>query len=352
MINKLVICMMLCATVLTSCGGASDKHDILKNVMTEQPDVLGASTETEVNGVVKEAHEISASFKVGGQISRIYVREGDHVSKGQTLARLDIVDYDLERKMLQTQYEQQVSELNRKRQLFENNGISGNDYELAVSQVEQLKQRLQLANNKVKYGTLVSPATGYVQAVDYSEKEMVNAGTSVVTIMDMNHLEIECDISRQHYENIKNNSDFTCVLPDGNEYAVQLINIIPKADNNQLFKARFLFPQNPSSVVAGTNVTIKLKNIPLAERAGSIAVPLKAITNKNRKCYLWTVSPDSTVHSHEVVIERIDNKGRAIINGDFDFAQPIVRAGSNTLTEGEKVNIISKPSETNPGSLI
>ena len=84
-----------------------------------------------------------------------------------------------------------------------NNGMSGNDYEFAVSQVEQLKQRLQLANNKVKYGTLVSPATGYVQAVDYSEKEMVNAGTSVVTIMDMNHLEIECDISRQHYENIK-----------------------------------------------------------------------------------------------------------------------------------------------------
>ncbi len=36
--------------------------------------------------------EARLSFKIGGIVSRIYVKEGDHVVKGQLLATLDLTE--------------------------------------------------------------------------------------------------------------------------------------------------------------------------------------------------------------------------------------------------------------------
>src|ERR1700744_2654936 len=42
------------------------------------------------SGLIVSNAESRLSFKIGGMISRIYVKEGDHVSAGQLLATLDL----------------------------------------------------------------------------------------------------------------------------------------------------------------------------------------------------------------------------------------------------------------------
>ena len=47
-------------------------------------------TALQYSGKLASTSETNLSFKVGGIISRIYVKEGDYVSRGQLLATLDI----------------------------------------------------------------------------------------------------------------------------------------------------------------------------------------------------------------------------------------------------------------------
>ncbi len=44
------------------------------------------------SGTIASTTEATLSFKTGGIISRIYVKEGDHVVKGQVLATLDLTE--------------------------------------------------------------------------------------------------------------------------------------------------------------------------------------------------------------------------------------------------------------------
>ena len=44
------------------------------------------------SGSMASTAEARLSFKIGGIISRIYVKEGDHVVKGQLLATLDLTE--------------------------------------------------------------------------------------------------------------------------------------------------------------------------------------------------------------------------------------------------------------------
>src|SRR6185437_1761788 len=46
------------------------------------------------SGLIASNAEARLSFKIGGMISRIYVKEGDHVTAGQLLATLDLTDID------------------------------------------------------------------------------------------------------------------------------------------------------------------------------------------------------------------------------------------------------------------
>jgi HlyD family secretion protein len=52
---------------------------------------------TQVSGVVQAQGQVELGFQMGGQVTAVYVDIGDHVRKGQVLARLDAVPYSAQR---------------------------------------------------------------------------------------------------------------------------------------------------------------------------------------------------------------------------------------------------------------
>ena len=50
---------------------------------------IDAHRQTQYPGVTEAKEDAELAFKVLGIIEKIYVREGDHVKKGQILARID-----------------------------------------------------------------------------------------------------------------------------------------------------------------------------------------------------------------------------------------------------------------------
>ena len=129
------------------------------------------------SGVVTENSTVSLSFRTPGQIRSILVKEGSHVKRGQLVATLDTKDYQLQVDAAQTQYNQMKNEVERLRQLHEGKSLAGNDYEKAVSGLEQLRIQLQNAKNQLSYTSLRAPVDGTIQKVNFEPSEMVNAGT-------------------------------------------------------------------------------------------------------------------------------------------------------------------------------
>lgn len=346
-----ILVMALC---LASCRHEKEEKEPLRhNVYVTVPsgEIDGAGRE--FAGVVEENSEVSIGFKTAGQIKRIYVREGQHVTKGQLLASLDDSDYRLGVEALQIQYDQVKDEVERAKKLFEKKSMSANDYEKAVAGLKQLGVQLQVNKNKLAYTRLLSPASGIVESVNFSAGEMVDAGTAVFTLLDVSQQAVMVDIPVSAYLNRDNIRGIYCSTSHGTgeECELQILSIVPKADGNQLYRMKLGFKGNNSrNFTPGMNVRVRFDFGPSAQDA--LKIPHSAIFRKGEQNYVWILNPDSTVSMQKIDINPHYSGSEVEVVSGLSPKSIVVRAGVRMLHEGEKVKVIEKPSATNYGGML
>ena len=346
---------MLVATLIL-CGCAKEQSSnggVTHFVVVVSPEINGGISTKHLAGRTCEQSMTNVAFKTPGQLKEIAVKEGQYVSQGQLLARLDDADYQLGVDAYQIQYDQLSEEVRRLKMMMENNGVAANDYEKAEAGLRQLAIQLQVNKNKVAYTRLYSPVNGYVNKVTFETAEMVDAGTPVFEIINTSNLEVEVSVPVAILQQ-KNNFESLYAITDkgANEkrHALSIKSIVPKADANQLYTMRLTFNENPKQIAAGTNVDV-LINI-VSEDSTLYSVPLHAVFEHQGKECVWTVDGQNTVHAKQVVVKGIDSHGNALISSGINKDDRIVKAGVEQINEGESVGIKDIPSETNVGGLM
>ena len=346
-------CIITSIFLLCACSNKEQSTTFLHSVYLTQPVAISDKTIKKYSGIVKANHEISLGFKTAGQIKKIYVKEGDFVKQGQLLANLDDVDYRLAVDALQIQYEQLRDEVARTQRLFDQKSISANEYEKATAGLRQIEIQLQMNKNKCDYTKLYAPADGYIQSVNFSPAEMVDAGTSIFTLLDVSNMEVSVDIPVNEYLQRSHFVRFDCRATGiGENIQMLLSDITPKADGNQLYQMNLLFAERPDKrLTAGMNVEISITMADTTATKG-FSVPLCSVFRDEETPCVWVFSKDSTVVKHPVVLHNINAEGNAVIIEGLTGKEQIVRTGVNALQAGEKVRVITKSHKTNVGDLL
>lgn len=341
--------------VVAACSSKAERdgEKIVHNVFVVSPSPVGPSSVTTLPATVEEGRTISVGFKTGGQIERIYVKEGAMVKQGQLLAVIDAKDYELGVSTLREKLSNLKAETARQTKLHASGNMSDNDYEKAVSGLRQLELQLEIEENRLSYTKLYAPASGVITKVNFENSEMVDAGTPVMELMDNNDMEAIVDLPLRLYSQRSHFSSFigeSSTMP-GKEFKLKMLSLTPKANNSQLYRLRLSIP---SDVGFTPGMTIKVKIIceGITDNA-DVAIPVTSIFEENGRRCVWTVNPkDSIIRATTIKTRGTGEDGWIEVTEGLNNNDIIVRAGVRHLTEGEKVNIISTESETNPGNLI
>ncbi len=171
-------------------------------------------------GIIKPSvgSEVKVGSRVSGIVSRLHVKTGDKVTKGQLLAELDPTELQAQLNQAEATISNARAQLDyarldveRKRTLFKEDLVSQSEldrsertYEVAESSVEQAVANLDYARIQVRYTKINAPISGVVASVTTQEGETVAASFSAptfVTIIDLERLEVwayvdETDIGR------------------------------------------------------------------------------------------------------------------------------------------------------------
>jgi RND family efflux transporter MFP subunit len=349
----------MCGSLIASCGGSEEKQAAkapsCHNVFVTTPHVTGGGDVFRYPATVEEARTLSVGFKTPGQIKRLLVKEGDHVRAGQLLAVLDTVDYALGVNQLRVQYEQMLSEFGRQKQLHAAGNMSDNDFEKVQAGLRQLALNLKMNQNKLDYCKLYAPASGVITSKNFEYNEMVDAGTPVFELMDNSHLEVVADIpvstymQRQNFKEFKGSSS----LAPGETYRLSMLSLTPKADNNQLYQLKMVLSSPGSHLTPGQDLNIEIVTEGRNDGPEIAAVPLSAVLERDGKSGVWSVNPkDSTISFVPVALSGTGENGMVTVTSGITPGMTIVRAGVHHLTDGERVNILTEESPTNPGNVI
>ena len=171
--------------LLEACGGKeSDKKSVVtsdaipvKLIPVNRDSSIHAIS---VSGLLSTENEARLSFKIGGVIENIFVKEGDKVKKGQLLATLKSAEIAAQVQQVQLSVEKAQRDYQRADNLYQDSVATLEQLQNAKTGVDIARQNLQQAAFNQQYSKIYAPADGFIVKKFANTGELAAAGVPVL----------------------------------------------------------------------------------------------------------------------------------------------------------------------------
>ncbi|OAQ39682.1 efflux transporter periplasmic adaptor subunit [Pedobacter psychrophilus] len=358
---------------LFSCGNKNDKSAApvpATQVTVESVKFINAAYFDEYPGTVVALNQIELRPQVSGNITGVYFKDGDKVSKGQLL-------YSIDNQLYQANYQQAVAglqvqkanlnkaqkdadryhELDKKdaiaKQLVDNADAA---LQVAKEQVSAGKANINAVQTNVKYTKVYAPFDGIIGISQVKVGTAVATGQTILnTISTVGELAVDFNIDQKEIYRFnkllndkQNLSDSTFTLAFGEDVypSPGKLSLLDRAVNPQTgtIKARLIFQNNKNMLIAGMNGTVRVKN---NGGSKSILVPYKAVTEQLGEFFVYVPGDSSKVSQRKVLLGKTIDKN-VIVKDGLKEDDKIVVEGVQNLREGSVITTEApKPQDPN-----
>ena len=298
------------------------------------------------SGLVASNAEARLSFKVGGIISRIYVKEGDHVSNGQLLATLDLTEIDAQVKQAQQNVEKSQRDEKRISNLYNDTVASLEQLQNSKTQSNVAGEALRIASFNRQYAQIRATGGGTILQKLMSEGEYASPGTAVFQFngTEKNDWVVRFGVSDKDWAVLKK-GDKAEVLVDAWPDKLFTAFVSKMAEGADPVSGTYpvevtLLPGPGYKLAPGLFCTLTLQP---PSNHGLQMIPAEALAEGDGKTgYVYTLNTDKrTVTRHKVQIAYLQNDAIAIAGG-LDGVQEVITSGVGYLTDKSIVKVINK----------
>jgi RND family efflux transporter MFP subunit len=130
-------------------------------------------------GTLVASEELKLSFKTGGIVGKIFVREGDRVRKGDLLASLDLLEINANAEQAKIAYDKAVRDLMRAENLLKEGATTLEKKQNAETAMNMAKNSLEIARFNLQHSKIEAPENGIVMKQFVKKNELVSSGYPV-----------------------------------------------------------------------------------------------------------------------------------------------------------------------------
>jgi RND family efflux transporter MFP subunit len=311
------------------------------------------------SGQVESSQTANISTRVMGYITKINVKVGDHVSKGQLLASISNEDILSKRAQVdamiaeaEAAYKNAQKDLDRFTTLYKQQSASAKELDNITLQYNSVKSKLEAAkqmrsevNATLAYTHLTAPFAGIVTQKMVDAGSMANPGMPILTIEQNGNLQIAANISETDIQNIQLNDEVIVDIKSLNKSFHSIINqIYPSSQfTGGQYIVKINIPENAktqlySGMYVNVNIPLKHKTDNAQATVNGVMVPVSSIINKDQLTGIYTISNDNTALLRWVRLGKTFGSNVEILSGLSSNEQYIVSADGK-LFNGAAVKI-------------
>ncbi|KIX21088.1 RND transporter [Flavobacterium sp. 316] len=314
----------------------------LITTITAKDTIFNHYLELQANVQTKENIVLNAEY--GGTLLQVYVTEGQKVTKGQTLAKIDDGGLSQQLSQLEIQANLAKTTFERQQNLWNQKIGSEIQYLQAKSSYEAQSKAVAQMRNQLSKTTVRAPFSGTIDDVISEKGSVVGPGTPIVRIVSLNNMYLEAEVPEKYVSSIKKGSDVIVDFPILGE---SLDTKISQAGNyinpgNRSFMIQINVPNKNGKIKPNLSGKIKIKDY---TNPNSISVPLSIISeNAEGEQYLYiaeNATKEGDAVAKKIIIKTGKTQGNLIevLEGVKD-GDLIIKEGARSVKDGQKVTII------------
>ena len=314
--------------------------DQLTNVTAIQLEEKEFRHYLEVQGIIKADQSVEIYPERNGTVKKIYVSEGDKVSKGQTLLKIDSSVIEASIAELKTQLDLAVTTFNRQERLWRKKIGSEIEFLNAKAKKEGLENSLKSLKAQADKLQISSPFDGKVDEIFLKQGGVANPMVKAIRIINLDKVHVEIEVTESYLEYIKVGSIVELFFPSVNKNLSAKVNQIGNYINpeNRSFKVRVDIENKDNTLKANLLADVKINDF---EKTG-IVIPNDLIQKDGSgKLFVYTLNKNSGSYIVEktVIHQERSYNNESLISKGLTVGSILVDKGSRLVSVGEKVLI-------------
>lgn len=191
----------------TQGGGAANAGPLAVEAYLVQPDTINDNIFS--TGTLIANEEVELASESSGIISEIYLKEGAEVKKGDLLVKIN--DSDLKAQLNRADFRLNLAEDREKRQkqLLEKGGISQEEYDATLNEVNVLRAEVALIEAQIDKTEIRAPFSGTLGLKYVSDGSYISPNTQIATLQDIDPIKIDFSVPERYAALIKVGSKVT-----------------------------------------------------------------------------------------------------------------------------------------------
>ncbi len=354
------ITITICLLLLTACQPQEVIQEQRLRSVKYQTIKAGVNGSSRIfPGLAKASTEADLSFRVPGTLISLPVKIGDHVKRGQTIAKLDPSQFQLQVQQAQATLAQATANwrnaraaYERVKGLYENNNASRHDLDAAraladssLAQVNAAKKALELAQLNISYTHLKAKTDCYIAAVYVSSNEFVSSGQNIVNVVCGSSLDVDVAVPGNYIAAIRHAMPVTITFSifPGKIFPAKVTEVgVATIGGGTTFPVTVTLNKQQPGLRPGLDaeVTFHFTENP---RNITTIIPAFAVTEDENGRFVYLVEPDNTnatgtIKRQSVTVGELRDTGLEIIDG-LTIGDKVVTAGVTVIRDGLQVKL-------------
>jgi len=274
----------------------------------------------------------------GGVVRQVFVKQGDHVNKGQLLLKLDDALQRQQVSGAQTQLAYAKDLYQRRKNLWDEKIGSEVDLITAKNNVDQAETQLKTAQEQLDFTNVYADISGTLNTFTIRVGEAFAPGSQAVQIINSDNLKAVVQVPEIYQERVRVGTPVRIAFPGlGNKEITGTVRVAGKVINtgNRAFQVEIHIP-NDKDIRANQVAIVKLQDY---TAKNVLTIPINTLQTDEKGKYVMVASKDgkkSVAHKKTVSIGQTYSD-QVEVTGGLATGDQLITDGYQGLYEGQLI---------------
>jgi multidrug efflux system membrane fusion protein len=287
-----------------------------------------------IRGASEAVRQVNVKSEISGQIAEVYVRDGNTISEGDPIVRIEDNDRSARLQEAKALLEQRRVELNASRELASKGYRSNTDLAAAQAAYQAAQAAVEQAEIAVARLTVAAPFDAIADDVVIELGDYIDIGDPVAQLVQLDPIRLTAHVAETHVSDIEVGEAASARLVNGDEVFGMVISVAAAANpETRTFKVKMEVANPDGDISVGMTAELLL---PLRTVRAHFVSPAVLTLRDDGRLGVMAVGPEKRAIFLEANI--LEDTADGVWLGGLPDTFELITVGQEFIVEGQALD--------------